>query len=248
VGDYRNNGHLNLFVSNFSEEYNVLYSNEGGEYFVDVSFRSGTAASSLPYVGWGTEFFDYDNDGWLDLVVVNGHVYPQLATVNLGASASYRQRRLLYRNRGDGSFEEVGASLGAEFNEPKVSRGLAVGDLDNDGRLDLVINDLDGRAQVLLNETEPAGRWLSVRLIGTPANRSAIGAVIRVNQGETSQMRLVRSGTGYISQSDLRQHFGLGSADKVDVVEVHWPDGSVTRETDVSVDQALVLSHPRASE
>lgn len=238
VGDYRNEGRFSLFVTNFSEEYNALYHNRQ-EYFVDVSFRSASAPTSLPYVGWGTAFFDYDNDGWLDLIAVNGHVYPQLATVNLGASAAYRQRKLLYRNRGDGTFEEVAKELGPVLTEERVSRGLAVGDLDNDGRLDLVINDLDGKAQILHNETPDAGNWLVVELEGFGKNKDAIGAEITVRAGKTSQSRVVRSGTSYISQDDMRQHFGLGAAAEVDSIRVQWPDGSITEKTKVKANQIV---------
>ena len=240
VGDPRNRGRFDLFVTNFSEEYNALYQDDG-DYFTDVSFRSGSAATSLPYVGWGTAFFDYDNDGWLDLIAVNGHVYPQLANAKLGASASYRQRRLLYRNRGDGTFEEVAAAAGAPLTEERVSRGLAVGDLDDDGRLDVVINDLDGKAQVLHNVHPDPGNWLLVELRGDGKNRSAIGAVVTVKTGELTQRRLVRSGTGYLSQDDPRQHFGLGAAAKVDTIEVRWPDGTTTVRRDVRANRKVVV-------
>src|SRR5262249_54179397 len=154
--DYDNSGRFSIFVTNFSEEYNALYHNVGA-YFADWSFRSKTAASSLPYVGWGTVFFDYDNDGFQDLIVANGHVYPQLDQARLGASAPYRQRRLLYHNNGDGTFEEVGERYGPALSEPRVSRGLAMTDLDDDGRVDLVLNDLDGFPQVLRSVAEPVG-------------------------------------------------------------------------------------------
>jgi len=242
VGDYRNEGRFSLFVTNFAEEYNALYGHRGG-YFTDDSFRSASAPTSLPYVGWGTAFFDYDNDGWLDLIAVNGHVYPQLATANLGASASYRQRRLLYHNRGDGSFEEVAARAGGVFVEERVSRGLAVGDLDNDGRLDLVINDLDGRAQVLRNEGVGGG-WLLVELRGAGGNTDAIGAVITLRSGKSVQTRLVRSGTSYLSQDDMRQHFGLGGAAVVDEIEVRWPDGTTTKREKVPANQILKIEQP----
>jgi hypothetical protein len=243
VGDYRNEGRFSLFVTNFSEEYNALYRNEG-EYFTDASFRSASAPKSLPFVGWGTAFFDYDNDGWQDLAIVNGHVYPQLATANLGASASYRQRRLVYRNLGNGRFEEVAAELGAIWNEERVSRGLAVGDLDNDGRIDVVINDLDGPAQVVRNEGEKLGNWLQVRLKGRGKNTDAIGAVLTLRNGKTAQKRLIRSGTGYLSQDAFRQHFGLGNAEKVDTLEIRWPDGTVSSHENLKVNQILTLEQP----
>jgi hypothetical protein len=244
VGDVRNRGRFDLYVTNFSEEYNALYQNDG-DYFTDVSFRSGSAASSLPFVGWGTALFDYDNDGWLDLLVVNGHVYPQLASAKLGASASYRQRRLLYHNRGDGTFDEIAAGLGPTLAEERVSRGMAVGDLDGDGRLDVVINELDGRAQVLQNAVPDPGNWLLVELRGDRGNRDAIGAVVTVTTGPTTQRRLVRSGTSYLSQDDLRQHFGLGAAKKVDTLEVLWPDGTTSSRSGVEVNRKVVVEKGR---
>jgi hypothetical protein len=240
VGDYENNGRLAIFVTNFADEYNALYRNDGG-YFTDVSFRSKTAPSSLPYVGWGTAFFDYDHDGWLDLVVVNGHVYPQLAHTRMGASAAYRQRKLLYRNRGDGTFEEVSA-LAPALLEERVSRGLALGDLDGDGRLDLMLNDLDGSAQLLRNEHAAPGNWLMVKLRGPAGNTDALGAVIAARTGERTQTRLVRSGTSYISQDDMAQHFGLAAAARADSVEVRWPDGRKTVLRDVPANHLVVVA------
>jgi hypothetical protein len=243
VGDYDRSGRPSLFVTNFSEEYNALYHNDG-DHFTDVSFRSGTAPSSLPYVGWGTAFFDYDNDGLQDLIVVNGHVYPQLDKTRLGASAPYRQRKLLYHNLGQGRFEDVSTAFGPVLTEERVSRGLAVGDLDDDGRLDVVINDLDGAPQVLHNELPAAGHWLLVRLRGAGLNRDAIGAVVSLRAGGLTQQRLVRSGTGYLSQDDMRPHFGLGPATRVESLEVRWPDGATTRLRDIAADQVLDIRHP----
>ena len=240
LGDYQNEGRESLLVTNFAAEYNALYHN-AGDYFVDASFRSRTAPASLPYVGWGTSFFDYDNDGWLDIVIVNGHVYPQLDDAKLGASAPYRQRKLLYRNRRNGTFEEIAEKVGEVMTEPRVSRGLAVGDLDNDGRLDLVVHDLDGSPQILSNETPDSGGWLLVRVVGDKGNTSAIGAQVTIHLGETQQRRTVRSGTSYLSQNDLRQHFGLGSRDKADAIEVRWPDGSTIRRENVAANQILVV-------
>jgi hypothetical protein len=240
LGDYDNTGRQSLYVTNFAEEYKALYRNDG-DHFTDVSFRSKTAASSLPYVGWGTAFLDYDNDGWLDLIAVNGHVYPQLGEAPLGASAGYHQRRLLYHNRGDGTFDEVAAQFGPVLTEPRVSRGLAVGDLDDDGRLDVVINDLDGRPQVLHNELAGAGHWLLVKLKGKGPNTDAIGAVVTVKAGALAQTRVVQSGTSYLSQDDMRRHFGLGAATRADSVEVRWPDGTSTRLENVKADALLVV-------
>jgi len=238
VGDYDNTGRFSLWVTNFSEEYNALYRPEG-DHFTDASFRSRTAAVSLPFVGWGNAFLDYDNDGRLDLIAVNGHVYPQLDKARLGASAGYRQRKLLYRNRGDGTFDEVGAQYGQTILEERVSRGLAVGDLDNDGRLDVVVNDLDGSPQVLHNEMPDAGNRLTVRLKGRGMNTGAVGAVVIVRTGTTTQRRLVQSGSSYISQEDKRLHFGLGKAAQADALEVTWPDGTKTAIENVKANQIL---------
>jgi hypothetical protein len=243
IGDYDNSGRFSIFKTNFSEEYNSLYHNDG-DHFTDVSFRSKTAPSSLPYVGWGTAFVDYDNDGRLDLMVVNGHVYPQLDTVHMGASAGYRQRKLLYHNRGDGTFDDVSTRFGPVLTEARVSRGLAAGDLDNDGRIDIVINDLDGAPQILHNEIAEAGHWLIVKLRGRGENTDAIGAVLTVHAGALTATRLVQSGTSYLSQDDMRQHVGLGSATEIDSLDVRWPDGSTSRMTHVKADQILEMRQP----
>jgi hypothetical protein len=240
VGDYDSVGRLSLFVTNFAEEYNALYHNDG-DHFTDVSFRSKTAPSSLPYVGWGTAFFDYDNDGLLDLIAVNGHVYPQLDKSRSGAAAGYRQRKLLYHNRGDGTFDEVAAQVGPVLMEERVSRGSAVGDLDNDGRLDLVVNDLDGSPQVLRNELEPVGNWLLAKVRGKGRNTDAIGAVLTLKAGTLTQTRLVQSGTSYLSQDDMRQHFGLGPQKQADSLEVLWPDGTTTKMENVRANQIVEI-------
>jgi hypothetical protein len=210
-----------------------------------MAFRSRTAPPSLPLVGWGAAFLDFDNDSLLDLVAVNGHVYPQLDKARLGASAGYRQRKLLYQNRGGGLFEDVTAKYGPVMTDERVSRGLAVGDLDNDGRIDVVINDLDGSPQVLHNERTPLGNWLRVKLAGRTPNRNAIGAVITVRTGTVTQRRLVQSGTSYISQDDMRQHFGLGPATAVDLVDVRWPDGTVSTREHVKANQQIDIVQPR---
>jgi hypothetical protein len=244
LGDYENAGRPSLYITNFAEEYKALYRNDG-DHFTDVSFRSKTAPSGLPYVGWGTAFLDYDNDGWLDIIAVNGHVYPQLGEAKLGASAGYRQRKLLYHNRGDGTFDEVAAQFGPVFTEPRVSRGLAVGDLDNDGRLDVVINDLDGVPQLLHNELADAGNWLLVKLEGKGRNTDAIGAVVSVTAGKTTQTRVVQSGTSYLSQDDMRPHFGLGQEKQASRLEVTWPDGSRSRLENVKANRLVQIVQER---
>jgi hypothetical protein len=243
VGDYDRVGRPSLYVTNFSEEYDAFYRNEG-DHFTDVSFRTKTASSSLPFVKWGTSFLDYDNDGLLDIIVVNGHVYPQVDQVPMGASAGYRQRKLLYHNLGEGKFEEVAAQFGAVMTDLRVGRGLAVGDLDDDGRLDVVVNNLDGSPELLHNELAEVGHWLMVALTGKGRNTGAIGAVVRVTAGPLEQTSFVRSGSSYISQEDKRLHFGLGPAQQADLVEVRWPDGTVTQLRNVKADQILKVEQP----
>jgi hypothetical protein len=240
IGDYDNSGRFHIWVTNFAEEYNALYHNEG-DYFSDASFSSKTGAVSLPYVGWGNALFDYDNDGLLDLIVVNGHVYPQLDKARLRAAAGYRQRKLLFHNRGDGTFDEVAAKYGLALMEDRVQRGLAAGDLDNDGRIDVVINDLDGSPQLLRNELQGTGNWLIVRLKGKAANTGAIGSVVVARTGALAQRRLVQSGSSYISQEDKRLHFGLGKAGAVDAIEVTWADGTATKLENVKANQIIEI-------
>ena len=240
VGDYRNEGFFSLFVTNYAEEYNAFYHNDGGEFFADASFRTQTAAPSVRHVGWGVSFLDADNDTHLDLMLVNGHVYPQMDAINLEASAAYKQRRMFFHNRGGGVFTEVTDPKGP-LAQATVSRGLAVGDLDNDGRLDAVITDLDGAAQVLRNATAGAGHWLQVELEFKGKNRDAVGAVVRAHIGKTVLMRTVQSGTGYLSQDAQRLHFGLGDAKKIDRLDVLWPDGSSSSLSSPAVDQVLTV-------
>ena len=231
IGDYNHTGRWSIFVTNFSDEYNAFYRHEKGFLFTDVSFASQTGRASLPFVGWGTHFFDYDNDGWLDLLAVNGHVYPQVERA--GSSASYRQRKLLYRNNRNGTFTETTSAGGPAMTAPAVSRGSAAGDLDNDGDLDLVINNLDGAPGVLRNDGGNAHNFLSVDLAGRAGNRSAIGAVVTVRAGDLVQRAERRSGGSYLSHNDMRLHFGLETRTAIDAVEVRWPNGTVQRFTEV---------------
>jgi enediyne biosynthesis protein E4 len=244
VGDYDQSGRFSIWVTNYAEEYNALYQNAGG-HFADVSFRSKSAASSVPYVGWGNAFLDYDNDGLLDKIAVNGHVFPQADQAKAPTAAGYRQRALLYRNVGKGLFEEVAGRYGRVLTVERASRGLAIGDLDNDGRLDVVINDIDGSPQVLRNELAGAGNWLLVRLKGRAPNTSAVGAVVTARTGGMTERRLVQAGSGYLSQDDKRAHFGLGKAAQVDVLEVTWPDGKTTTLKNVKANQIVEVEQPR---
>lgn len=232
LGDYLRTGRLSLFVTNFSEEYNTLYRNEGKLTFTDVSYPSGTAQSSLPYVGWGTGFFDLENDGWLDLLVVNGHVYPQVDTRDIGTK--YRQPKLLYVNQRDGTFREASRDVGAALSVPRVSRGAAFGDLDNDGDIDIVVGELDGAPMILRNDGGNGANWITLELIGARGNRLALGARVKVVTGKLAQVDEVRSGGSYLSQNDLRLHFGLGKAERVDRVEIRWPSGKTETLTNLA--------------
>jgi enediyne biosynthesis protein E4 len=246
IGDYDNDGRDDIHITNFADDFNVLYHNYNGTSVTDVSFKSGVAQVSIPFLGWGTDFLDYDNDGWLDLLVVNGHVYP--AVDAMPWNTSYAQRALLFRSLEGRRFEDIGAAAGEGLTTARASRGSAVGDLDNDGAVDVVINNIDGAPTVARNiGGGSAGHWLTIRLVGDPGRkcpRDAIGSVVFVTAGGIRRRGEVASGRGQISQSDLRVHFGLGKLTAVSRVEVRWANGqgadyAVDRvDTIVTIDQA----------
>ncbi len=223
VGDYMHTGRLGIFVSNFVDEYDALYRHDTPLMFTDVSFSAGTAKVMGPYVGWGTSFFDYDNDSWPDLLVVNGHVYPQVDSVNVGST--YAQRILLFHNEGNGTFKEVAAQSGEALMQRRVGRGAGFGDIDNDGDIDVVINNVDGKPTILRNEGGNRNNWVTIKTVAPPPNRDALGARVKVVSGDLVQWDEVRSGGSYISASDLRLHYGLGDRTQIDLIEIHWPDG-----------------------
>jgi hypothetical protein len=242
IGDYDNSGRLSFHLTNFSDDSNVLYHNDGEANFTDETFLAGLGELTLPFLGWGTSFVDYDNDGWLDLFVANGHVYPAVDEHQWGTS--YAQQPLLFRNLKNGKFERVGAAPGSGLAKAWCSRGLAVGDLDGDGRLDLVMNNADSKPTVLRNVTTPSGHWLGLRLIGDVSKKSprdAIGATVSVTTGKIRQRQDVISGGSYASQSDMTLHFGLGPATNVDKLEVSWPDGSTESVNLSGVDRRFTL-------
>jgi hypothetical protein len=231
VGDYDNDGRVDLHITNFADDFNVLYRNEGDFSFDDVSHRLGVATPSMPFLGWGTDFLDYDNDGWRDLLVVNGHVYPQADSQPW--NTSYAQRALLFRNLQGRRFEEVGAAAGPALTTPRVARGSAVGDYDNDGAVDVLIGVIDGAPVLARNAGgADAGHWLSVRLVGDPEQRcprDAIGSTVLVTVGGRRLRGDVASGRGQVSQSDTRVHFGLGAETSVQSLEVRWAGGTTRR-------------------
>lgn len=233
VADYNHDGKLDLFVTNFDDDYNVLYRNDGRNSFTDISYAAKVAAVSLPYVGWGTKFFDYDNDGWVDLFVANGHVYPQIPT--------FQQRNFVHKNKRDGTFTEVAEQLGAPFKEKRTGRGAAFGDLDNDGDIDIVLNNLGGTGQLLRNDGGNANNAVLIKAVGVKSNRSGVGAMVKIVAGDLTQKDEVRSGDSYLSQSDLRQHFGLEKRTKIDLIEIRWPSGGVDKVTGAKVNKILTI-------
>ena len=239
VGDYLHTGQFGIFITNFSGEHATLYRHDKPLLFTDVSYASKVAPVSTPYVGWGTGFFDYDNDGWPDILAVNGHVYPQMENASVGTT--YRQRMLLFHNERDGKFREVAAESGAALMTPRASRGVAFGDLDNDGFIDVVVNNLDGKPTILKNDGGSHNNWVTIKLIGGGKNRDAIGARVKVVSGELTQWDEVHAGGGYLSADDPRLHYGLQRKTKVDLVEVHWPDGKLETVGNVPANNFLVI-------
>ncbi len=235
VGDYNHTGRPSLYITNFSDEYSLLFRNDGDWNFTDVSYKAGVAVPSLPYVKWGAAFVDLDNDGWLDVIAVSGHVYPQVDTLPSGAR--YREPKILQMNQKDGTFCDASTQGGAALREPQVSRGLAVGDLFNDGNMDVVINNLDGAPVVLKNHGVAGRHWVSFELAGTKSNRLAIGARLKLVAAGITQTEEIHSGGSYLSQNDLRVHFGLNQATKIDSLEIRWPSGKVETLKDLEADK-----------
>ena len=241
-GDFDNDGRIDLVKTNFSDDTNNLYRNLDGEMFEEAGGAAGTAAAGRMTLGFGIRFFDFDNDGWKDIFVANGHVNPQMDDFPMGTT--YAQRNLLYRNIGGGRFEEVGATLmkgGDGFARIVVSRGAATADIDNDGDLDLLVSNLGGRPALFRNGNT-GGRSIFVTLIGKESNRNGIGARIEVTAGGSKQVADVRYSSSYLSSHDSRMHFGLGEANKVDSLIVRWPSGAVEELRDVGTGQIVTIA------
>jgi hypothetical protein len=239
VCDYNHSGRFSIHITNFEDQNNSLYRNDGNMSFTDVSFVAGIGKATVPYLGWGTGCVDLDNDGWADLFVVNGHVYPQVD--NLPVGARYRERKLLFLNQRDGTFKDVSSAAGAPLSIPQASRGAAFGDLDNDGDIDVVVENLDGTPMILRNDGGNQKHWITLELAGSKSNRLAIGAKAKAIAGSLVQIDEVRSGGSYLSQNDLRIHFGLADANKVDRLEIRWPSGRTEVLSDLPANHFYVV-------
>jgi hypothetical protein len=241
VGDYDADGWLDIVRTNFSEQMTTLYRNYGGG-FGDASVKAGLGVNRK-HLGFGVDFFDFDNDGWKDIFIANGHVYTQIAKRTL--HIAYRQPKALYRNLGDGRFEDVSAQSGAAIQADNLGRGCAFGDFDNDGDVDILVNNLDGPPTLLRNDGGNRQNALSIKCLGTQSNRSGIGTRVRVTCGDHSQIDEVRSGSSYYSQNDFRLHFGLGQRIKADTVELAWPSGIKETLHDLSAGHLFVIQETK---
>ena len=238
IGDFDGDGELDIFRTNFSDDTSTLYRNNGNGTFDDVTFSAGLGLHTQ-YLGWGTMFFDFDNDGWPDLLLVNGHVYPEVDKQHLGSN--FQQPKILYHNNGNGTFTDISAEAGSGINTATSARGLAIGDLWNDGHLSAVISNMNAHPTLLVNQVRNANHWIGFRTIGTKSNRDGIGARITVSAGGRVLIDEVRSGSSYSSNDDMRVHFGLGTTDKIDYAQVRWPSGLIEKFQELKADSIREL-------
>jgi hypothetical protein len=224
IGDYNHDGKVDIFITTFSDDYKTLYRNDGDDSLTDVSFKTGLGMPTIPFLSWGTGFLDFDNDGWLDIFIANGHVYPIADKTDWGTT--WAQRPLLFRNINGKKFQEVPPATGSGLADVVTARGAAFGDLFNDGHIDVVLNNLDSTPTLLRGVVKNGNHWLALKLVGGPKSpRDAIGAKVFLTSDGVRQRADVLSGGSYGSSSDPRLHFGLGTSTKVDKVEIRWPDG-----------------------
>ena len=233
IGDFDGDGKLDIFKTNFSDDTATLYRNNGNGTFDDVTYAAGLGLHTQ-YLGWGTMFMDFDNDGWPDLLLVNGHVYPEVDRQHLGSS--YQEPRILYHNNGNGTFTDISAEAGPGITTAASSRGLAIGDLWNDGRMSAVVSNMNAAPSLLVNEVRSANHWIGIRTVGTKSNRDGIGARIALKAGSRTLVDEVRSGSSYDSNNDMRVHFGVGGTTRIDFVQIRWPSGLVERFENPKVD------------
>jgi hypothetical protein len=238
AGDYDHDGWLDIFKTNFSGDTSTLYRNTGKAVFEDVTFPAGIGTTTR-WLGWGCGFLDVDNNGWADIFLVNGHVYPEVE--RLTTEAGYAQRKVLYRNLQNGRFEDISDRVGGPVIQPTPARGCAFGDYDNDGDVDILINPVNAMPELLRCDSTNQNNWITIKIIGVKSNRSGIGARIKCVTEDGNQIDEVRSGGSYYSQNDLRVHFGLGKRDKAKTLEIRWPSGQVDTLSDVAANQFITL-------
>ena len=240
IGDYNHDGKADIFITTFSDDYKTLYRNDGDDSLTDVSFKTGLGMPTIPFLSWGTGFLDFDNDGWLDIFIANGHVYPIADKTDWGTT--WAQRPLLFRNINGKKFQEVPPATGSGLADVVTARGAAFGDLFNDGHIDVVLNNLDSTPTLLRGAVKNGNHWLALKLVGGPKSpRDAIGAKVFLTSDGVRQRADVLSGGSYGSSSDPRVHFGLGSSTKVDKVEIHWPDGAREQVSISGVDRIVTI-------
>lgn len=238
IGDYNRDGTLDIFKTNFAGDTSTLYANNGKGFCDDRTFAAGIGVNTR-WLGWGVGFLDLDKDGWLDLFLVNGHVYPEVE--RLETEAGYKQRKVVYVNQRNGRFQDVTERLGPPVTTPKAGRGAAFADLDNDGDLDIVVNNVHDTPDLFTLDSPADAHWLIVKLVGTRSNRSAIGARVRIVTSDGAQVQEVRGGGSYYSQNDLRVHFGIGKSTAIDRLEIRWPNGLEEVWTEVGIDRIVTL-------
>jgi hypothetical protein len=238
AGDYDGSGQLSIFRSNFSDEMETLYRNRGDGNYDETTLAAGLGRNTR-FVGWGAGFFDYDNDGWPDLLLVNGHVFPEVDKLHI--DIHFRDRAILYHNLRNGKFEDVSLQSGPAPAEAHSARGVAFADVDNDGLLEVLVNNQNEAPSLWKLQSAPHAHWALLQVIGTRSNRSAIGARVALTSGGRTQIQEVRSGGGYLSQSDFRLHFGLGSETRIDRIEVFWPSGAIQKIAGQTADQVITI-------
>jgi enediyne biosynthesis protein E4 len=245
IADFNGDGKFDIFRTNFSDDTSTLYRNNGNGTFDDVTFAAGLGLHTQ-YLGWGTMFFDFDNDGWPDLLVVNGHVYPEVDKQHLGSN--FQEPKILYRNNGNGTFTDVSAEAGPGITAATSARGLAIGDLWNDGQLSAVVSNMNAHPSLLVNKVKSKNHWVAFRTVGTKSNRDGIGARVTLSAGGRARVDEVRSGSSYSSSSDMRVHFGLGQTDKIEFVEIRWLSGLQERFSGLTVDSIHDLKEGTGTE
>jgi hypothetical protein len=239
TGDYDHDGRTDIYVTNFTDQPNNLYRNLGAQSFTDLGWAAKTGQPAYPYVKWGTGFVDFDNDGWLDIFVANGHVYPQVDAIPGGVK--YREPMQLFRNLRNGTFEDISAASGLSQMPLASRRGAAFGDINNDGNIDIVTLNVGEPPSLFLNIGAYGNHRVLFKLIGTKSNRAAIGARVTISAGKLPSFSEVKAGSSYLSQNDLRVHFGLGSEKMIDTVDVRWPNGTVETLHQVAADAIYTI-------